>query len=232
MKAMILSAGKATRLGAEGASIPKPMILYRGKPLLQHNLELCIRYGITDLFINVHHHPEQVTTFFGNGAKFGVSITYSFEAELLGTAGGVKNVEHSLNKEPFFVLYGDNYSEFDLSLLRRKNEQHQAIATIAFHYREDIATSGVAEFEHDQRIKKFVEKPKQGETQSRWVNAGIYYLAPSIFDHISQGKTDFGHDVFPSIIRKGLPIYGVCEKVQVKSFDTPEMYKRSMESQE
>ena len=92
MKAIILAAGKGERLKEITNSLPKPMIKVKGKPILQHNIELCREYGVKDIFINVHHLPDVITDYFGNGEKFGVNIKYSFEEELLGTSGAVKKI--------------------------------------------------------------------------------------------------------------------------------------------
>src|SRR3972149_10195068 len=92
MNAIILAAGKGERLKEITNSIPKPMITYKGKPILQYNIELCRKYGITNIYINLHHLPEVITDYFGSGEKFGVNIRYSYEKELLGTAGAVKKI--------------------------------------------------------------------------------------------------------------------------------------------
>jgi NDP-sugar pyrophosphorylase family protein len=102
------------------------------------------------------------------------------------------------------------------------------MGVIAFHHREDVCASGVAEFDGDQRIVRFIEKPKQGETLSHWVNAGIYLLHPRIFNYIPAGFSDFARDVFPALLARNVPLYGICQKAEVRAFDTPEMYKRSL----
>ena len=130
--------------------------------------------------------------------------------------------------EPFFVLYGDNFSNYSLSSLTAKSIETNAIATIAFHYREDVSTSGVADFNPEFRILNFIEKPKPGETNSNWVNAGIYYLKPEILDLIPEGFSDFAKDIFPLLLRQNIPIYGVCDHSEVIAFDTPEMFKNNI----
>ena len=230
MKAVILAAGKGERLGEVTQRIPKPMIQFRGKPILEHNIELCRKFGVKDLYINTHHLPEAIRSHCGDGSQWDVNIQYSFEPELLGTSGAVKNFERSLGGEPFFVLYGDNYSAFDLSSLQQMQEQHSALGVIAFHWREDTSSSGVAEFTDDGRIVRFIEKPKAGESDSRWVNAGIYYFRREIFSHLPAGYSDFGKDIFPQLLASGKALYGVCRKDTVLPFDTPEMFKRSQSS--
>jgi NDP-sugar pyrophosphorylase family protein len=228
LNAVILAAGKGSRLGSLTEAIPKPLIEFNGKTLLQHNIELCQRHGILRLFINTHHLAEKITTSFGDGSAFGVHITYSYESELLGTSGALWNFRQDLKNEPFYVLYGDNYSQYDLTLLKDLFARHDSMGVIAFHHREDVCASGVAEFDGDQRIVRFIEKPKQGETLSHWVNAGIYLLHPRIFEYIPEGCSDFARDVFPLLLAQRVPLYAVCGTMEVRAFDTPEMYERSM----
>jgi len=221
MKAIILAAGKGERLGQITETIPKTMIKVDGKPILQHNIELCKNYGIFDIYINLHHLPDIITNYFGNGEKFGVNITYSFEKELLGTAGAVKNIanlDKHFTENPFYVIYGDNYSNYDLKTLITKS-----IAKIAFHYRDDVENSGVAEFDKTGKVLSFIEKPKPNETTSHWVNASIYYLNPEILNYIPKGYFDFSKDIFPFLLKNNIPFYGECSNTIVRAFDTPDM---------
>ena len=228
MNAVILAAGKGSRLGSLTEAIPKPLIEFNGKTLLQHNIDLCRQHGIGQLFINTHHLAEKITGAFGDGSALGVHITYSYEPELLGTSGALRNFRQYLKDSPFFVLYGDNFSQYDLGLLQDMFGRHGCMGVVAFHDRDDVSLSGVAEFDEDQRIVRFIEKPKQGETLSHWVNAGIYLLHPRIFDYIPAGFSDFARDVFPPLLARNVPLYGICQKAEVRAFDTPEMYKRSL----
>lgn len=256
MKAIILAAGKGERLKEITQSIPKPMIDYKGKPVLQYNIELCKRFGIDEIYINLYHLPEKITEYFGSGEKFGVKIKYSYEDELLGTAGAVKKIanefwnnaklqNYKITKfqapstpilqysDPFYVIYGDQISGFNLNALKEKYDElshadKDCMGVVAYHYREDVMHSGVAEFDNNFRILRFVEKPKEGETESHWVNAGVYYLNPKIADFIEDGFSDFGKQIFPFLIKNNFPLYGVCEKKDVSVFDTPEMYAKTI----
>jgi len=202
MKAIILAAGKGERLKGVVDCIPKPMIEYMGKPLLRHNVELCKKFGIRELFINTHHLPDVIRSYFGDGSDFGVKIEYSFEEELLGTAGALNNFRGRIGRETFFVVYGDNYCSFDLSSLGREFYRHDCIGVIGFYRREDVSQSGVGEFGPDGRIIRFIEKPAPGSTDSHWVNAGFYCLSPEIFRHIPDGYSDFRKGYLPVGLEK------------------------------
>jgi NDP-sugar pyrophosphorylase family protein len=226
MKAIILAAGLGSRLGKYTENIPKPMIKFNNKPILQHNIELCKKYGINDIYINLYYLPEKIIEYFGNGNKFGVNIYYNIEEKLLGTSGGVKNIFEKFNfkDEPFYIIYGDNYSDFNLNSLKTN-----AFGKIAFHYREDVFNSGVAEFEITNKIIKFIEKPKIEETKSHWVNAGIYYFQSDIIKYIPNGYSDFGKDIFPTLLSLNrINIYGEKQNIDVRSFDTPSMLEKNI----
>ena len=235
MKAIILAAGKGERLKEITHSVPKPMINYKGKPILEHNIGLCKKIGISDIYINLYHLSEKITEYFGDGNKFGVNIKYSYERELLGTAGAVKHIiDEYLRGDknfsyPLFVIYGDNYSEYNLNLLINKYKETGG-SVIGFHYREDTSQSGVAEFNAKGRIIEFIEKPLPQQSQSHWVNAGIYLLEESVVELISLRVSDFGKGVFPLALKNNIPLYGICDNSEVRAFDTPEMYKRSSEA--
>jgi mannose-1-phosphate guanylyltransferase len=232
MKAVILAAGKGSRLKDITNHIPKPMMIFDGKPLLQHNIELCKQHGISEIYINTHHLPEKITEYFEDGSRFGVSIEYSYEPELLGTSGAVKNFQKQIGNEPFFVLYGDNVSNFNLNLLEKKNNQHiESIGTVGFHHRNDIENCGVAEFDQENKITRFIEKPKREATSSRWVNSGVYFLQPQIFDFIPESFSDFGKNVFPKLLKQKKSLYGVCCNTKVLAFDTEQLANQSKKEQ-
>ena len=176
----------------------------------------------------------RIKEYFGHGEGLGINIKYSFESELLGTSGAVKKIvsdyweNDSNNEELFFVIYGDNFSDYDLTSIKKKLKDTDSLAVIAFHFRQDTSHSGVAEFDENQRILKFVEKPKPGESESHWVNAGIYCLKTEILSFIAEGFSDFSKDIFPELLRRNKAIYGVCKETDVKAFDTPEMYNQNI----
>lgn len=227
MKAIILAAGKGSRISEITRTIPKPMIKFKGKPILEHNIDLCKRNGIKELFINTHHLPLIIEDYFGDGHAFGVDIQYSFEPEILGTASALIKFKKQLEQKSFYVIYGDNFSNFDLLSLKKKAESSNAMVVIGFHYREDVSASGVAEFDENGKVLKFIEKPLAGETESHWVNAGIYYLHPDILDAIPNKFADFGRDIFPMLLRNDISIFGVCLDSDVLAFDTPEMLSKN-----
>lgn len=207
-KAILLAAGQGARLRPLTKKIPKCMLPIAGRPILEHNIEWLRKFGVTDLVINLHHLPEAVTSHFDDGSRWGVCIRYSLERELLGTAGAVKNVAPFFDG-PFFVWYGDNLSTCRLDRLWELHHARRGVATIALHYREDPTQSGIAELDDNDRVARFLEKPRADQVFSHWVSAGILALERSVIDAIpSEEPVDFGRDVFPVLLERGSALYG------------------------
>lgn len=207
-KAMLLAAGRGTRLRPLTETVSKCMAAVAGRPVLEHTIERLKNFGVTDLVINLHYLPEAVTDYFGDGSRFGVRITYSFEQELLGTAGAVKRVA-SFFDGPFFVWYGDNLSTCRLDHLWQSHAARGGVATIALHHREDPTQSGIVGLDESDRVTRFLEKPRADEVFSHWVSAGIFALEQSALEAIpSRAPMDFGRDVFPALLESGAAIYG------------------------
>jgi NDP-sugar pyrophosphorylase family protein len=227
MKAMLLAAGEGTRLRPLTNNIPKPMMLVNGKPLLHHVIEHAAHHGIRDFVINLHYRPQTVTEYFGDGTRFGVTISYSYEPTLLGTAGAIKKVKESFDTT-CLLLYGDNLTSCDLTRLCQFHKQSRGAISVALFGRKDVSQSGVAELDGD-RIVRFIEKPRPNETPSKWVSAGVLVLEPEVFRSIPDHQpSDFGRDIFPALLASGHPIYGyrMGADEQLWWIDTPQDYQR------
>jgi NDP-sugar pyrophosphorylase family protein len=183
--------------------MPKVMIPIAGKPILEHHVEHLAGAGIQEIFINLHHLPERITSHFGDGKKWGVRIRYSFEPEMLGTAGAVKKLEAELRGGPFLVVYGDNYLEMDLSGFIEASAARDGVGTIAVFEKADVAGSGILELGKDDGVIRFKEKPAPSEVFSHWVSAGLFYFRPAVFEYIPSEYSDFGFDVIPRLLHDG-----------------------------
>jgi NDP-sugar pyrophosphorylase family protein len=223
MKAVLLAAGKGTRLRPLTDEMPKVMIPIAGKPILEHHVEHLAGTGIREIFINLHYLPDRITSHFGDGQKWGVRIRYSFEPEIMGTAGAVKKLEAELRGAPFLVVYGDNFSEFDFADFISWSEKAGGLGTVAVFEKEDVAGSGVVDIGSGGRIVRFLEKPAPNEVLSHWVNAGIYRLSDDILDDIPLGYSDFGHDIFPEAIERGRKLFAYRSKEPVWAIDHLEL---------
>ena len=227
MKAVLLAAGKGERLGEITRAIPKPMVPINGKPVIEWNIGLCKLHGITDIFINLHHLPDIVTDYLGSGERFGVNLTYAHETKLLGTGGGVKQFSKSLEGASFFVIYADNWSDYDLEAMHQHHKKTGAEMTIALFHLEEAHLSGVAVMDHEDRILEFVEKPKTNPPPSHWVNAGIYLIEPDLLSRIPDGTCDFGREVIPNWIEAEVHITGIKMEEKVIPIDTPDQLEKA-----
>jgi len=186
------------------------MVPVAGRPVLEHNICWLRSQGVVDLVVNLHSHPQAVSEYFGDGSRFGVRIQYSYEPELLGTAGAVRAARHFFaGEERFLVVYADNLMRCDLTRLLQFHLRRQAALTMALFWRADVSASGVVNLAKDERIVFFQEKPRPEDVNSHWVNAGLLLCAAGVVDFIpAEGYSDFGHDVLPSMLSSGAPMYG------------------------
>jgi NDP-sugar pyrophosphorylase family protein len=223
VKAFILSAGLGTRLRALGLDVPKVMAPIGGRPLLEHHVAMLRRQGVRDIIVNLHHLPEKITDHFGDGSRFGVTMTYSREPVLLGTAGGVKKMEALLRDGTFLVLYGDNLFRVELAPLVEFHRKRRALATVALWESLEPWTGGVVETDANGRVRRFVEKPDRKEVSTNEINAGIYVLEPAVLDAIpAETFCDFGKDVFPKLLAQGKDLYAMKPNAYVQDIGTPE----------
>ncbi len=206
MKAMVLCAGYGTRLGKLTSGIPKPMLPLRGRPILSYIISHLQKNGFDQIGINLHFMPEAIRNHFGTGMKWNVELHYSVEPQLLGTAGGVKNMESFLrSSEAFLVHYGDVLTDQDFSAMLRFHHERRAMVTLLVHQR--VRSNSVIVMDPEQRITTFLERPSDDErrgTESSWVNSGICICAPELLNHIPAGiPTDLPRDVFVKLISSG-----------------------------
>ena len=226
MKAMILAAGRGTRLLPLTATCPKPMVPIAGRPLLEYTIRLLAQHGFDELVVNLHHLPQAIRDYFGDGCKWDVKLSYSFEEELLGTAGAVRKLADFFDQR-FLVYYGDHLSNANLSSLWQFHEKAGALATLGLLWKEEPSASGIVELDSSQRVQRFIEKPGADQTFANYlVNAGIYVLEPEIMQWIHPPPPrDFGYDVFPALLADQQPVYGHRLQGQLLSTDTLERYQ-------
>jgi len=209
MKALILAAGYGKRLEPLTKAVPKPMVPVANKPVMQYNIELLRKYGIKDITANVHYFPEQVENYFGDGSAFGVNLKYSFEEELLGTAGGVRRMSQLAGiDDTFAVISSDILTDVNIGRMLTYHKKKKAVATIALTSVSDVTQFGVVVLDEKDKIIAFQEKPSREEAKSDLVNTGIYIFEPEILDMINGNIRDFGRELFPRLVRDKEPFYG------------------------
>lgn len=229
MKAMILAAGEGTRLKPLTLTVPKVLLPIGGVLLIEYTLSWLRSHGISEVAINLCHRGDKIKDFLGNGSRFGMKLFYSPEETLLGTAGGVKRMEHFFN-DTFVVLYGDILTDFDLRDMIRFHQGEKTMATLALLEVPNPWEVGVVEINEGGRILSFVEKPPRGFETGNLGSGGVYVLGKEILNYIpGKGYSDFAYDIFPKLMELGLPLYGYLLKPENYLIDigTTEKYQKA-----
>jgi mannose-1-phosphate guanylyltransferase len=228
MKAMILAAGKGTRVRPITYTTPKPMIPILQKPVMEFLVELLRHHGCDQIMVNVSHLAEEIENYFRDGQRFGVEIAYSFEGRIengqlvgdaIGSAGGMRRIQ---DFSPFFddtfvVLCGDALIDLDLTAALEWHRKKGAIATIVMKTVDpsEVSSYGVVVTDEDGRIRAFQEKPDVEDALSNTINTGIYIFEPEVLDYIPSGCVyDIGGDLFPKLVEIGAPFYGIAMDFQ------------------
>jgi mannose-1-phosphate guanylyltransferase len=202
MKAMVLAAGLGTRLRPLTYEITKPMVPVLDRPVMEHILDLLAKHGFEDVVANLHYFPDSIRDYFGE------RISYRFEEELLGTAGGVRACADFFGDEPFVVISGDALTDIDLTALIDRHRESGGVATLSVKKVADTREYGVVLHDAAGRITGFQEKPAPEEALSDLGNCGIYVFDPKIFDYFPATPfVDWAQDVFPVLLENDVAFH-------------------------
>lgn len=211
-QAIILAAGRGTRLKPLTIENPKVLLPVGEKPLLEYTVAWLKKYRITNMAINLYHLGHQIKQFLGDGSRFGVSVTYSQEEFLLGTAGAVKRLENFIEGR-FITVCGDILTNLNLDDMIDFHLRNRALVTIAIKRVNNPRGFGIVELDVNNRITSFTEKPQEVTEKSNLGSGGIYLFEREILNNISlKTPLDFGYDVFPVLLKKGISMYGYLPK--------------------
>jgi mannose-1-phosphate guanylyltransferase len=199
---MVLAAGLGTRLRPLTYEITKPMVPVLDRPVMEHIVDLIDRYDFDGVIANLHYFPETIREHFGE------RISYRFEEELLGTAGGVRACAEFFGDEPFLVIAGDALTDIDLGAFVARHRESGGVATLAVKQVPDTREYGVVLHDSAGRITGFQEKPAPEEALSDLGNCGIYMFEPRIFDYFPERPfVDWAKDVFPTLLENDVPFH-------------------------
>ena len=199
---MVLAAGLGTRLQPITFDVPKPMVPVLDRPVMAHIVRLLERQGFDEIVANLHWFPDAIRGYFGD------RIEYRYEEELLGTAGGVRNVRDFFGDELVVVISGDALTDVDLNALVARHREAGGIATLTVKKVPDTREYGVVIHDADGRIQGFQEKPDPAEALSDLGNCGIYCFSPEIFDYFPDRPfADWANDVFPELLAHDVPFH-------------------------
>jgi len=206
MKAVVLAGGKGTRLAPFTTVLPKPLMPIGEMPILEVILRQMKYAGIDDIVLTVGHLSELLKTFFQDGSRFGLQVSYSFEEKPLGTAGPLSLVGGL--DETFFVTNGDVLTTLSIQDLIAFHMKEQAVATIAVHQRKVKIDLGVIQWDGGPCIKDYIEKP----TYDYCVSMGMYVFEPRVLAYIPRDQ----YLDFPDLV---LRMIAAGEKVVGYKFD-------------
>lgn len=229
MKAMVLCAGFGTRLGDLTRTLPKPLLRVHKHPIIAYILSHLSGQGIREVAINVHYRPDLIQDYIGDGRRWGLSVAYSHEPELLGTAGGVKKMAAFFKREEaFLVYYGDILTDQDFGGMLAFHQQHRALATLLLHQR--ARSNSMAILDAHQRITGFLERPTEEVRQginTPWVNSGICLCHSDILDFIPPDTPcDLPRDVFTKLAGQGR-LFGYPLSGYRCAIDSPERLEQA-----
>lgn len=226
---MVLCAGEGQRLRPLTDRVPKPMIELGGRPLLSWNLERLATAGVGEVLINLHHLPQVITDFVGDGGRWGLVVRYFFEERLLGTAGALGPMRPFL-QEPFFVVYGDVFlDEFPLGELPALLAERGGMGVIVVQETDRPQDCDIVEVDHEGRAVAF--HPAPGDFRfGKWGNAAVYFLSPQILGLLRPGESaDFVRDLFPRVLAAGETLWAYRSPVELPDIGTPDRLARLRE---
>jgi mannose-1-phosphate guanylyltransferase len=227
MKAMILAAGLGTRMRPLTDHCPKPLLPLLLQPMLDHILTQLPRHGIHDVIINLHYHADQLARWLGDGSRWGVHLSLSFEPEILGTAGALKRVEPLLRDAPFFVLNADVLIDVDLQALWHRHCQHQALVTMVLRPDPAARSYGAVLVDADNRVRLINGRPaRRGPaTGQETMFACVQVVDPQVLERIPPDCFSMTtSDVYPALIECHEAVYGYRYTGYWMDIGTPERY--------
>jgi mannose-1-phosphate guanylyltransferase len=223
MKAMILAAGKGTRVRPLTYELPKPMIPILGKPVMAYLIEHLAKHDVSEVMVNVSYLHEKIQQYFGDGHRFGIQIGYSFEGDIsngaivpspVGSAGGMRKIQDfgGFFDETTIVICGDAIIDLDITAAVAEHRRNGALVSLVAKQvpMDKVSGYGIVLTDEHGKITSFQEKPSQAEARSNLASTGIYIFEPEALNLVPSGSTfDIGSDLFPLLVEKNLPFYAI-----------------------
>lgn len=224
---MILAAGLGLRLRPLTYTLPKSMAPLSNKPLLEYIIKYIVQAGIKDIVINLHHLPKTIMNYFGNGASFGARINYSFEKEILGTAGGIKKIEPLLMDDLFFVINSDIAFKLNFRDVVQVHKKNNALITMVLRVDNDTDKYGSIEVDKTNKVRRFLNFPEfpQKLKLKRTMFTGISLFDPAVLKEFPEkGYCDISKEIYPKLLKKELPVFGYVTDEYWKDIGSPKQY--------
>ncbi|GHT56193.1 histidinol phosphate phosphatase [Spirochaetia bacterium] len=224
MKTVIMAGGKGTRIASVASDIPKPMIPFCGKPILEYQIECLKQNHLTDIIIIVGHLGHIIKEYFGDGSKFGCAISYYSEPEPLGTAGALYKIQESLSDD-FLLIHGDIIFDVDFSRFIEFHREQNAWATLAVHPNSHPYDSTLLVTDTKHRVIQWLNKEDPRQYYKNQVNAGLHILSKMLLSAVKplSKKVDLDRDILKPLIENAEGSIGHAGKIY--AYPTPEYIK-------
>ena len=224
----ILAGGMGTRLKSRTGGLPKPMAPVLGRPVLEHQIDMCRRHGFRHVALLVHYASEVIQQYFGDGSAFGVELAYCVETEPRGTAGALRDALPVMAPR-FIVLYGDTYADINLRALWDDHARSNAAATLLLHPNDHPQDSDLIEIDSSARVLAVHPYPHpESAVYANLVNAALYVLERDGLEAAipAQGRSDLAKQTFPTLLASGMHLHAFVTPEYIKDMGTPERLDR------
>ncbi len=224
MKAMVLAAGLGLRMRPLTLLRAKPALPVLDRPLLEFTLERLAHAGVRDVVVNLHHLADSVIDAIGTGRRLGVRISYACEREILGTGGGPRAVREFFGREPFLLVNGDVFFDFDLRALVARHRASGALATLALRPLPDPSAYSPVVTDRRGRILSIAGRPRPARgTVSMF--ASVHVLDPRLLERLPPGPSDSVRDLYVPLLAEGAHLAGVRCAGAWYDFGRPSLYR-------
>lgn len=230
MKAVIMAGGKGTRIAAVNSEVPKPMIPLEGKPVLEYQVECLKRQGIREYIFVTGHLGDQIESWFGDGRRFGISVSYIREEYPLGTAGALYMLRN-MSDDDFLLINGDIIFDVDINRFSEAHHRCGGMATILVHPNSHPYDSSLVVAGRDGLVREWLHKEEKRTWYQNRVNAGIHILSSKLFTHLRSKNMfselcplDLDRDILKPLIDEK-ELYAYYSTEYVKDMGTPERYE-------
>lgn len=209
MKALVLAAGLGTRLRPLTDRMPKPLLTVAGRPMIAYALLQLRAAGIDDVVVNIHYHAARMRAALGDGAAFGVRLTFSEEETLLDTGGAIQRAAPLLGGDTFLVLNADSVHDVPLGAVVAWHRARAALGTMVLRPDPEAARYGLVEIDAAGRIRRFLGRPAAvPEPLEALMFAGVSVWEPRLFEAMAPGRFSLTRETVPRLLRDGEPLFG------------------------
>jgi mannose-1-phosphate guanylyltransferase len=225
MFAVVLVGGFGTRLRPLTHDVPKPMLPVVHRPMIVRLVDRLAAGGVTDVVLALGFKPEPFAAAFPDGRHGEVRVHYAVEPEPLDTGGAIAFAARMAGVDDTFVVAnGDVVTDLDVGHLIAEHVRLGVDGTVHLTAVDDPSAFGVVELDDHQLVRRFVEKPAPGETDSNLINAGTYVLEPSVLDLIEPDRrVSVERETFPALVGSG-GLAGVATSDYWIDAGRPELY--------